>query len=80
MEIKSKTHLKAGESEYFTSKDSVKKLAFSWLVAMTMAAERVAPKAKSLNTMLQSLVGLVMAKKTKENQVVIEKRKMKLIT
>lgn len=54
--MKKLTHLKAGESEYLASKDTEKKLPFSWLVAMTMAAERVAAKAMNLTKSLQRLL------------------------
>lgn len=63
------TYLKAGELVYFASKDTVKKLALSWLVAMTMTAERVAPKAKNLNRRWQILVVLLAMDSTKQNLV-----------
>lgn len=44
------TYLKAGVSLYSASKDTPKKLALSRLVAMIMAAVRVAPSASILKT------------------------------
>jgi len=41
--------LKAGELVYFASKDTVKMVTVSWLVAIIMTAERVAAKAKNLS-------------------------------
>jgi len=52
--------LKAGELVYFASKETVKKLAFSWLETMTITAERVAEKAKNLSNRWQILLVLAM--------------------
>lgn len=54
------TYLKAGVLSYFASKDTEKKLAFSWLVAMTIAAERVAPSAMSRTRRRHRLLVLAM--------------------
>lgn len=45
---------------YFASKDTVKKLTVSWLVAMTMTDESVAAKAKNLNRRWHTLTALAM--------------------
>lgn len=52
--------MKAGAFVYFASKYRGKKPALSWLVAITMTEERVAPKAKNLNTRWQILLALAM--------------------
>lgn len=44
------THLKDGMSVDLASKDIEKTLALSWLVPITMAADTVAPMARSLST------------------------------
>lgn len=44
---------------YFASIDTEKKVVVSWLVAMTIAAERVAPSAMSLSR--RALILLVLA-------------------
>lgn len=54
------THLKAGVSLYFASNDTAKTETVSWLVAMTMVAESVAPKASNLSRRVHSLLPLAM--------------------
>ncbi|GAU13818.1 hypothetical protein TSUD_261450 [Trifolium subterraneum] len=43
------TYFRAGELVYFASKETLKKLALSWLETMTITAAKVAEKAKNLN-------------------------------
>lgn len=48
--------MKAGVSLYLASKDMVKKLALSWLVAMIMAADRVVASASTLKSRARILL------------------------
>ena len=47
-----------GELVYFASNFRFKTVAESWLVAMTMVAEMVAPKAMSLSTKVGMLLAM----------------------
>lgn len=54
------TYLKAGVSLYLASNDTAKKELVSWLVAITIAAASVVPKAMSLSRRVQILLILAM--------------------
>jgi hypothetical protein len=58
--LKKVNYLKAGELLYFASTETPKTVVVSWLVAMTIAAETVAPSAMSLSRRVHSLLILAM--------------------